>query len=134
MFVIEWTPILTSLFSFLFGGGLITIIAEWRYRRLNKKVKTSKSSSESYLDYEKVIDSNTKRVEKLIEKQDQLYEAIGLSKKMNGILRMKIFEYRQLIHLLNKEYDLESMEEYKSFFDHFNSEKGFDIFDMKNEK
>ena len=123
----EWIPIISSIISFVFGGGLLAVIMEWRYRKLNKKVKQSKSSSESYLDYERVIDSNTVRIEDMRKKHDKLFNAIDISKKTNSILKLKIFEYRQFIKNIDKKYNLRDNHMYESFFIDFDSET--DLYD-----
>lgn len=131
---VNWTQIIIALIGFLGGGSLLTIIMEWRYRKLNKKTKTAKSSSESYLDYEKVIDSSTVRLEKLRNKIDRLYEAIDLIKKSNGVLRMKLFEYRQFIKTANLDENLRAQDRFTEFFKVFDSDEGLDVFDIDGHK
>lgn len=130
LMTINWNQIITMLIAFVTGGGLLSAIMEWRYRKLNKKQKTAKTSSESYLDYEKVIDSSTIRLETLRSKIDKLYDAMDVVKKINGVMRMKLFEYRQYIKMLDIKFNLREEEGFQEFFKSFDSDSEYDSFDI----
>ena len=118
MIAIPWTEIVMSVVGALLGGGISALY----YRRLTKKQKSSSISTQAYIDYEKVIDLNTARVEKLRTKIDELFTIIDGHRKDKSKLESKLYRIQNILDIIIKDCECEHNDELKSLMEEFDNE------------